>query len=75
MATTLERRIRALEGTRLPQEDHQPKQEDPRPNEEFARLQNAGIDAPAPIRGESLKAWLRRFSDAQLAEFQALLES
>ena len=69
MPANLERRIKALEGARMPQEEHQ------QLNEGFARIQSAGIAVPEPTSGESLKAWLRRFSDAQLIEVQTWLEA
>lgn len=68
MPANLERRIKALEGTRIPQEYRQL-------NEGFARIQNAGIDVPEPIGVESTAAWLRRFSDAQLTEVKVWLEA
>ena len=45
------------------------------PGEVFARIQNAGITVPEPIRGESLKAWLRHLSDAQLTEVKVWAEN
>lgn len=66
---TLESRIAALE------QSSGTKDSENQPGEVFARIQNAGIACPAPIRGESTAAWLRRFSDAQLAEVQTWLKA